>query len=109
MALADSGTPRIVKLPKPIRWSTISGWHIGPRAGDGLRVRPSEKHWGGNWGYPGAQGRGNLSKDEQFAMRKHGEISAGVRKSEAVAPGDPIMPVSDSFGRGFVGVDGSQL
>ena len=46
-----------------------------------------------------------------------GEVSVGVRKSErepgrgseAVALGDPVMPVGDGFGGGLVHVDPGQL
>ena len=38
-----------------------------------------------------------------------GELSAGVRKSEAVALPHPVMPVSNGFGGRVVGINSRQL
>src|SRR5687768_7613577 len=37
------------------------------------------------------------------------ELSVGVRRSEAVTLGNPVMPVADGFGGRFVGIDRGQL
>lgn len=40
---------------------------------------------------------------------KNGRGGAGRRDSEEVAPGYPVMPITDYFGGGFVRIDGGQL
>lgn len=37
------------------------------------------------------------------------ELSASVRRSQTVVLAYPVVPVSNGFGGGIVGVDGSQL
>jgi Na+(H+)/acetate symporter ActP len=49
------------------------------------------------------------SEGERVAGAWNGELSAGVRKSEAVALCHPIMPVGDGFGGRVVRINSRQL